>query len=140
MSLFLSQFVLPLCLFAVLLFWAKDRPWPLWLRGLLTAAVFFVAFLVASFIQRKTTAQHWVIAGTVEDEATREGVGQADVFLEGINSRSTTEDNGNFRIELKGKMRNGEPLRIKVTKVGYRASEETVTPPQDSIIVLLPKL
>ena len=142
MSLFLTQFVIPLCLFAIASFWSKDRPWPSWLKLLLSAAVFLIALLVSAFVQREAEHknQHWVVAGTVEDEATREGVGQADVLLEGLNSPYKTEDNGNFRIPLKGKMRNSEPIRIRVSKAGYEPSDATVTPPKDNFIVLLKKL
>jgi hypothetical protein len=142
MSLFLTQFVIPLCLFAVASFWSKDRPWPSWLKLLLSAAVFLIALLVSAFVQREAEQknQHWVVAGTVEDEGTHEGVGQADVLLEGFNSPYKTEDNGNFRIALKGKMRNSEPVRIRISKTGYKTYDVTLTPPKDNLIVLLEKL
>jgi 4-amino-4-deoxy-L-arabinose transferase-like glycosyltransferase len=142
MSLYLTQFVIPLCLFAITLFWNKDRPWPSWVKLLLSLAVCLIAFLILAFVQREaeTKTQHWVVAGTVEDEATHEGVGQADVLLEGFNSPYKTEENGNFRIELKGKIRQSERLRIRVSKAGYKPFDATLTPPKDDFIVPLQKL
>jgi energy-coupling factor transporter transmembrane protein EcfT len=141
MTLFLTQFVLPLCLALFISFWSKDQRWRWWWKLLLSVAIFFIAFLVSAFVQREAEPkkQHWVVAGTVEDEATREGVGQADVLLEGLNSPYKTEDNGNFRFALKGKMRNSEPVRLRVSKAGYKPFTATLTPPTDNFIVLLQK-
>jgi hypothetical protein len=83
--------------------------------------------------------QHWVIAGRVEDEDTHAGLAQATVNVEGA-STSTTEDNGNFRIELKGAVRKAPRLRMSVSKPGFKTSESTAIPPQDDYIVFLSKL
>jgi hypothetical protein len=142
-SVFVINFLLPLCIAVIpLVLTKKGRGWTYGRKALLSAGIFFLAFFVSTFVPTgpDETIRHWAVAGTVEDEATREGIRQADVLLEGFNSPYKTEDNGNFRIALKGKMRNSEPVRIRVSKAGYKPYDVTLTPPKDNLIVLLEKL
>jgi hypothetical protein len=117
----------------------KGRGWTSWRKTLLAAGVFFLVLFVSTFVPINGTAKHWVVAGTVEDEGTHEGVGQADVLVDGLTLPYKTEDNGNFRIELNGRMRQSERLRIRVSKTGYKPYDVTLTPPKDNLIVLLEK-
>jgi hypothetical protein len=143
---FLTLFVIPTCAgLLVVLFPAKDLSTR---RRAVLGLIFFVLACTASLWLthpwRGAAAQHWVVAGTVEDDTTREGIRQAKVFIEGVISPYIppyiTEDNGNFRIELNGTWRNAERVRIKVTKAGYKDYEVTLTPPKDNLTVLLQKL
>jgi hypothetical protein len=140
-ELFLVQFIIPACVtLFVALFGAKSlSKRQKVIAGLM---IFVVAFIASQFLthSRSAVAQHWVVAGTVEDETTREGIGQANVTLEGLAAPYITEDNGNFRIELKGALRNSQRVRIRVTKTGYKDYEVTLTPPKDNLTVLLQKL
>jgi hypothetical protein len=140
-DLFLVQFIIPTCVgLLVALFGAKSLGTRS--RVIVGLVIFVIAFIVSLFLthSRSAVAQHWVVAGTVEDDTTREGIGQANVMLEGLAAPYATEDNGNFRIELKGALRNSERVRIRVTKAGYKDYEVTLTPPKDNLTVLLQKL
>jgi hypothetical protein len=141
MKAFITQFLFSFLLAVLSFVFAKKGNWTDGRKALFATGIFFLAMFASTFIplSDENKVEHWVVAGTVEDEDSRDGVGQAYVSLEGIDSPSMSEDNGNFRIELHGKMRVSKPLRIKVTKNGYKPVEETVTPPTDNCIVLLPK-
>lgn len=141
MDVFVAHFFLPACVAFVAFLLAKNLRWR-W-KLFLVVAVFIAALLASLFLthsSRTTVAQHWVVAGTVEDDTTREGIGQAIVSLEGITTPYMTEDNGNFRIALNGTLRNAERLRIHVRKAGYKDYDVTLTPPQDNLTVLLQRL
>jgi CarboxypepD_reg-like domain len=141
MDVFVTNFVLPSCVaLFVALFGAGNLS--TLRKVLLGLIVFVIAFLVSLFLThpwKGTVAQHWVVAGTVEDETTREGVGQAEVSVDGVAAPYMTEDNGNFRIELNATARDSQRVRIKVSKAGYKNYEATVTPPKDNLTVLLRK-
>ena len=74
-----------------------------------------------------------IIAGTIVDRSTNLGIGEATVSVEGQNSSSSTDDNGNFRIALPGIT--ADPVRLAVTKDGYFTNSQSVTPPTHSLIL-----
>jgi hypothetical protein len=80
-----------------------------------------------------------IVAGTVVDQATNMGIGQATIMIEGQASSFLSEDNGNFRIVLTGTSR--DPVRVTVTKDGYLKADQSVTPPTHTLILQMrPKL
>jgi Carboxypeptidase regulatory-like domain len=79
---------------------------------------------------------HFVIAGTVVDSASNRAIPQATVSTSGRTEKYITEDNGNFRLEIRG-LSEGERVRIHVTKDGYRPYDEAVSPPSENLIVML---
>ena len=81
-----------------------------------------------------------VIAGTVVDSVTNAAVGQATVSLAGRSESYQTEDNGNFRIEIKAPSKSNQQLRIRVAKSGYKTSDEAIVPPIETLIIPLQKL
>jgi len=87
-----------------------------------------------------TPRQQLVIAGTVVDEASNLAIGQATISLSGRTETYLTDDNGNFRIEIRGLNGDGQPVRIHVTKDSYRPFDEAITPSAENLIVPLRKL
>jgi hypothetical protein len=79
-----------------------------------------------------------VVAGTVVDQSTNIGIGQATIVITGQSSSFFSEDSGNFRIVLPGTDRS--PVRLSVTKDGYYKIDQSVTPPtHDLILQMRPK-
>ncbi|WP_353064587.1 hypothetical protein RBB77_02320 [Tunturibacter psychrotolerans] len=74
-----------------------------------------------------------VIAGTVVDQSTNMGIGQATIVIDGQSSSFTSEDTGNFRIALPGI--NRDPVRLSVTKNGYFKVDQSVIPPTHALIL-----
>lgn len=80
------------------------------------------------------------IAGTVVDSESKLGVGQARIVLSGRTEGYITEDNGNFEIEVASKEKEGELLRVRVSKNGYDVYDESVRAPSDRLIIQLKKV
>jgi hypothetical protein len=72
-----------------------------------------------------------VVAGTVVDQATNLGIGQATVTVDG--QTSTSEDSGNFRIVLPANA--PDRVRLTVTRSGYLETDQSVAPPTHDLIV-----
>jgi hypothetical protein len=77
--------------------------------------------------------EEMVVAGTVVDESTDMGIGQAMIVVDGQSSSSVSDDSGNFRIVLSGT--NRDPVRLSVTKDGYSRIDQSVVPPTHSLIL-----
>lgn len=114
--------------------------------ALITALSVIIAAVVGAILQPswwrgepqpKTAAL--VIAGTVVDQATNQGVGQAVLLIAGRAETYVTEDNGNFRLDIRGTLE-GERARLHVAKQGYAPYDGTVMPPTESLIVPLRKM
>ena len=84
------------------------------------------------------SGQSTVIAGMVVNDKDNSPIGQATIVIAGQPGTYVTEDDGNFRIELRGK--SSESVRLHVTKDGFRTYDGTVSPPVENFIVLLHKL
>ncbi|GEM_PF-3479275 len=78
----------------------------------------------------------WTIAGTVVDQVTNRGVGQASVTIVGRAETCVTEDNGNFRIKLQGDTPKSGVVRIHVAKRDYIPFDGTTTPTETFVIQL----
>jgi hypothetical protein len=78
-----------------------------------------------------TPEEPLVVAGTVVDQSTNMGIGQATIMINGQSSSS--EDTGNFRIVLPGT--NRDPIRLSVTKDGYFKIDQSVIPPTHALIL-----
>jgi hypothetical protein len=74
-----------------------------------------------------------VVAGTVVDQSTNMGIGQATIVVDEQNASFVSEDTGNFRIVLAGTKR--DPVRLSVTKDGYFKVDQSVTPPTHALIL-----
>jgi hypothetical protein len=76
------------------------------------------------------------IAGTVVEESTNEGVGQASLSIVGRAESYVTEDNGNFRIEVKSAVPMDRVVRLHVVKKGYLPYDGTTTATENLVIEL----
>lgn len=85
------------------------------------------------------SSDHFVIAGTVVDNGSNQAVPQAAISVSGRTETYITEDNGNFRFEIRG-LSPGERVRIHVTKDGYRPFDEAVTPSAENLVIPLRKM
>lgn len=81
----------------------------------------------------------WVIAGVVVDSNTNQSLPRAEITIPGRTEKNTTDDHGNFRIELSRDFPASKTLRVRVTKAGYKTRDETVTVPANDLYVLLQK-
>jgi Carboxypeptidase regulatory-like domain len=108
--------------------------------GLIIATIITGMFGSAWWRPVSTPSQPQVIAGTVVDQVSNLGIGQATVSLSGRTETAVTVDNGNFRIELRPLPSDDQRIRIHVTKDGYRPADETVTPTAENLIITLKKL
>ena len=79
------------------------------------------------------------IGGTVVEASTNRAIGQARISIVGRAETSLTEDNGNFRIELRSDIPKDEIVRLHVVKDGYHPSDETTTQTNTLIIQLRKK-
>ena len=77
-----------------------------------------------------------VIAGTVVDSDSNRPIAQATVSISGRSDTYTTEDNGNFRLEIRG-LSADDVVRLHVSKDGYRTYDHSVSPPLENFIVQL---
>ena len=78
----------------------------------------------------------WSIAGTVVDQVTNLGIGQASVTIVGRAEKDVTENNGNFRIRLQAPIPNDGTVRIHILKMGYAPDDETTTPTETLVVQL----
>jgi hypothetical protein len=81
--------------------------------------------------------ENGVIAGMVVDQQTNLGIGQATITVVGHSEQYSTEDNGNFRLDLltdKSKV-----VRLHVVKSGYSPLDLTVRLPAENLTLQLRK-
>ena len=86
-----------------------------------------------------SAASNWIIAGVVADSKTNASLPRAEVSIPGRTEKNTTDDNGNFRIELSGDFPASRTFRVRIAKGGYKTRDESVTVPSNDLYVLLEK-
>jgi hypothetical protein len=74
-----------------------------------------------------------VVAGTVVDQLTDLGIGNATIRIDGENAQYSSEDNGNFRIALRN--RSGDRIHLSVNRTGYLETNQSVMPPTHDLIL-----
>jgi hypothetical protein len=93
-----------------------------------------------SVIPSGKTERPTVVAGAVVDDSSNDPIGQALVILTDESprelARELSEDNGNFRLDLTGKLR-GPRVRIHVAKDGYASADRTAEVPAEGLIIQL---
>jgi hypothetical protein len=112
--------------------------------ALIGAAAIIGAALIAAVLQPSwwrsdsspTSRTSFTIAGTVVDQTTNRGVGQANISIVGRAEKDVTEDNGNFRVELEAPIPKDGIVRIHVVKAGYMPYDGTTAPTGTLIIQL----
>ena len=111
----------------------------LWKRLAIALGIFLVAFLISvSASWNHTPKSRLIVEGTVVDEASNSGIGQAVVSLaDGGGKSCTSVDNGNFLMDLTGDVTEFQRIRVRVTKDGYKPYDGTVTVPTHDFVVPL---
>jgi hypothetical protein len=85
----------------------------------------------ASTITTASPAEPPVVAGTIVDQVTNLGIGQATITVDG--QTSTSEDSGNFRIVLPATVH--DRVRLSITRSGYFETDQSVVPPTHDLIL-----
>jgi hypothetical protein len=80
------------------------------------------------------------VAGIVVDTKTNRGIGQAAVSIVGRAESGVTEDDGNFRINLRDPAPQEGAIRIHVLKSGYAPYDGTTAIPTETLVIQLRRL
>jgi hypothetical protein len=106
-------------------------------RLAIALGIFLVALLVSiSASWDHTPKPRLIIEGTVVDDASNNGIGQA-VVTSDVGRSCTSVDNGTFQMDLTGEVKESQRVRIRVTKDGYKPYDDTVVVPTNDFVVLL---
>lgn len=108
-------------------------------KSLLIAAVVSLVVLLASVFVSwdHTPGTHLIVEGTVVDEWSNDGIGQALISISGGGKSCTSVDNGNFVMDLTGQVKESQTVRIRVTKDGYKPYDLAVAVPAHEVVVPL---
>lgn len=106
--------------------------------AVISAGGVIIAALISApwWLSRRAPQQKMVIAGVVVDKSTNSAIGQARISLSGRTETYVTDDLGNFQIEVRD-LEVGHPVRVVVSKSGYRTYDEAVTPPAENFVIQL---
>jgi hypothetical protein len=104
----------------------------------LIVASFLLAWLVTWLvIGIGAPERRMIVAGTIVDESSNNPIGQALVSLSDGSGQYVSEDNGNFMLDLTGKVQRPGKVRVRVTKEGYSPHDETVSVPTEGFVIAL---
>lgn len=133
---FLMAFLAAVAAGIVIFCFGNARQWPM-VRWIVVVVLVAVAGFTISWSVTRKAAEPLVIAGTVVDE-NGHPVGQAVVTLVADEAlRAVSEDNGNFTLDLSGKVKGEERIRVHVTKQGYRPYDGSTQVPTAELVVQL---
>jgi hypothetical protein len=132
---FVDYFLLPaLAGFVIYILTVK---WSIKWRLAITALVFLIALAVSWSVTHRPERK-LIVGGTVLNDSN-DPVGQATIAIANSGEHYLSEDNGNFTLDLTGKVKESERVRLQVTKDGYSPFDGTVEPPTDNFIIRLHK-
>ncbi len=99
---------------------------PAVIASIIAGTAVIVAALIGIYPHIRNQQSEAVVAGIVVDQSTKKGIGQATITIAGRTEQYTTEDSGNFRIDLQ----TGAPkrLRLHVSKPGFEPLDMSVAP------------
>jgi len=123
-------------------FFFGGRDWPLIKHLKVTIPLMLVTALIAWFLVARLSPNEsrLVVAGTIVDQANNDPIGHAVVSLADGTSRELarelSEDNGNFKLDLTGRLK-GPRVRIHVTKDGYAPADRTDEVPAEGLVIQL---
>ncbi len=114
--------------------------WPARRHFAVTLPIVLAAFVLSWMVTRdKTPDQSLVIAGTIVDESNNP-LGQTTITLANTGERCFSEDNGNYKLDLTGKSKTSDRVRIHFTKEGYSPYDASVEVPTRGFVVRLHRL
>lgn len=82
----------------------------------------------------------FAVSGTVMDDETKQGLSGAEITVVGRSESCRSEDNGNFRLQIKENTDGSEPIRLLVNKEGYEVLDRSVSVPSPELILPLKKI
>jgi hypothetical protein len=139
-SYFAQNFLLPVLaavFAAVVSLILGGTKWSLKKHSAVTLPLVVIAFTVCWFANRKSEpSQPLGVAGRIVNELNKP-VGQADITLDKGSERCLSEDNGNYRLVLTGKVKRSDWVRIHVAKNGYVPADADVEVPSENYVVQL---
>jgi len=100
-----------------------------------TVPILLVAFAVCWFVTREPDSP-LVVAGTVLNESNRP-IAHATITRTGHGENCQSEDNGNYRLDLTGKVRKSDRVPIHVSKEGYAPYDATAEVPSETFVIHL---
>src|SRR5436189_5162216 len=99
---------------------------PTVIASIIAGAAAIVVALIGIYPQVRNQQNEAVVAGIVVDQSTKKGIGQAMITIAGRTEQYTTEDSGNFRIDLQTGA--AKRLRLHVSKPGFEPLDMSVAP------------
>jgi hypothetical protein len=107
---------------------------PAIIASIITGSAVILAALIGIYPHIGNQQSEAVVAGIVVDESTKKGIGQATIVIAGRTEQYTTEDSGNFRIDLQ----TGAPkrLRLHISKLGFEPLDISVAPSESLYLQL----
>jgi hypothetical protein len=111
-------------------------------RRILIGAAFivFVTGICFYFVPGKDEKEVLVLAGTVVDSNTGEGIGRAQISAVGRSETCVSEDTGNFELRIARGTEAIQQVRLRVYKKGYNQFDLTSPLPSRDFTVLLRRL
>jgi|SRR5579872_373818 len=135
-----QNFLLPLivAVFAgIVLLMLGGVKWSLRKHLLVTVPIVLLAFGICWLVaQGSEPTQRLIVAGRIVND-WNESVSQATVSVSDGREQCTSDDDGNFKLDLTGKRRKWDTVQIRVSKPGYSAFTGTTQVPAEDFIIHL---
>jgi hypothetical protein len=137
-SYFLQNFLLPVLvaiIAAVVTALLSGKKWSTRNYLILIIGISAIAFFACWMVVRTSEASGpMTVAGRVVDDQNA-SVGQANITV--LTETTTSDDSGNFSIDLKGKATPSDTVKVKVSKPGYLPYDGTTHVPTDDFEIRL---
>ncbi len=78
-----------------------------------------------------------ILSGTIIDEKTNLNISQAEINVVGRNEQYFSEENGNFKIQIKDSIKS---IRLRVLKKGFRPFDKSYDLSNEGVIIQLSKI
>ena len=121
---------------------SKTRVFLAILASITALGVAYFQYVIGKSPDTPSTPTHSVeshmIAGRVIDEKNNP-LARAEITITGRSERCVTEDNGNFTISLNS-LPAGRQVRLSISKKGYISSDQSVSPPNENMTIVLSRL
>jgi hypothetical protein len=119
---------------AIISAWLTGAKWSTRKYGIVILAIFVVTFLASWFVRKSEDSIPLVVAGRVVNDLNQ-SVGQATITVS--TETTTSDDNGNFSVDLRGKLKPYDTPRVHVSKPGYSSYDGTTHVPADDFVIKL---
>jgi len=107
-----------------------------WKRRLLVTSLIVIVAFSLSWLMVRQPAAPPIIDGTVTDDSGNP-ISHATIALPDGTKLDTSEDNGNFKLDLTGRFRVSDRVRLIISKDGYAPADASVEVPSKGYVVKL---